>query len=120
MNTALNEPANGRERMVRRDHRRVHAHRDRAVEILGDREQLDDVSEVGGRGDVGGGDLRDALAVHVAGDDLRAERDRREDRGLRRGVEALDVGGRVAFGVAERLRLGERVGERRASPRSCA
>ena len=63
---------------------------------------------------------RDALAVHVAGDDARAERDRRDDRGLGRGVEALDVGGGVALGVAELLRLGERVGERRARPRSSA
>ena len=63
--------------------------------------------------------LGDALAVHVAGDDAGAERDRRDDRGLGRGVEALDVGGGVALGVAERLRLGERVGERRAAPRSC-
>ena len=33
-----------------------------------------------------------------------------DDRRLGAGVEALDVGGRVALGVAEALRLGERVG----------
>ena len=63
--------------------------------------------------------LGDALAVDVAGDHRRAERDRGDDRGLGRGVEALDVGGGVGFGEAEALRLGERVGERRAVARSC-
>ena len=50
----------------------------------------------------------DALVVHVAGDDLGAEGDGGDDRGLGPGVEALDVGRRVALGEAERLRLGER------------
>ena len=45
------------ERVVHRDHRRVHAHRDLAVELLGDREQLHDVAEVARRRDVVGGDL---------------------------------------------------------------
>ena len=64
--------------------------------------------------------LRDALAVHVSRDDARAERDRSDDRGLGGGVEALDVGGGIAFGVTELLRFGERVGERARRPRSCA
>ena len=46
--------------------------------------------------------------VDVAGDDLGAERDRGDDRRLRAGVEPLDVGGGVALGVPEPLRLGER------------
>ena len=37
-----------------------------------------------------------------------------QDRGLGRGVEALDVGGRVGLGVAQRLGLGQRLGEARA------
>ena len=37
------------------------------------------------------------------------EREAREDRGLLRGVVALDVGGRVGLGVAEALRVGEHV-----------
>ena len=56
------------------------------------------------------GDLADPLVVHVAGDDLRAERDGGDDRRLRTGVEALDVGRRVALGVAELLGLGQRRG----------
>jgi hypothetical protein len=43
--------------------------------------------------------------VDVAGHDLGAERDRGDDRRLGPGVEPLDVGGRVALGVAETLRL---------------
>ena len=71
--------------------------------LLGDREQLDHVAELARRRHVGVGELADALAVDVAGDDARAERDRRDDRGLRRGVEALDVGRRVALGEARAL-----------------
>ncbi len=100
--------------MGRRDHRRVHAHRDAVRVLLGDREQLDDVSELAGRGHVRVGQLADSLAVDVTGDDPGAERDRGDDRGLGCGVEALDVGGRVALREAERLRLGERVAERGA------
>ena len=114
MNTALNESRTEASGWCDGDHRRVHAHRDLAVDLLGDREQLHDVAELARRAMSSAVMLGDALAVHVAGDDARAERDRRDDRGLRRGVEALDVGGRVGLGVAERLRLGERVGERRA------
>ena len=78
---------------------------------LGDREQLDDAAHGAGAGDVGAGDLGDALAVDVGGGDPGVEGQRGEDRRLGRGVEALDVGGRVGLGVAERLRLLERVGE---------
>ena len=84
------------------------------VGLLGHREQLHRVAELGRRLDVGVGDPADALAVHVTGHHACAEGDRRDDRGLRRGVEALDVGRGVALGVAETLRLGQRVVERRA------
>ena len=91
-----------------------------AVELLGDREQLHDVAEVARRRRCRRAVMSgDPLAVDVAGHHAGAERDRRDDRGLGRGVEALDVGGRVGFGVAEALRLGQRVGERRRRPRSC-
>ena len=119
MNTALNEPRTDASGWCERDHRRVHAHADLAVDLLGDREQLHDVAELVRGRDVVGGDVRDALAVDVAGDDARAERDRGDDRRLGRGVEALDVGGRVALGVPERLRLGERVARTTSPPRSC-
>ena len=96
--------------MVDRDHRRVDAHADVAVVgvALDDAEQLDDVAEAVGDGDLGPGDLADPLVVHVAGDDLGAERDGGDDRRLRARVETLDVGGRVTLGVPESLRLVER------------
>ena len=55
-----------------------------------------------------GGDPADALVVHVAGHHLHAERDGGDDGGLGAGVEALDVGGRIALGEAQRLCLGQR------------
>ena len=86
----------------------MHPHGERAVvEALGDREQLHDVAEPLGGGDVVGGDLADALVVHVAGDHPDAERDRRDDRRLRAGVVPLDVRGGITLGVPEALRLGE-------------
>ncbi len=93
-----------------RHHRRVHAHGDvagRRID-LGDPQQLDDVAEAFGHGDVGGRDPADALVVHVAGDDPRPERDRCHDRCLGAGVEALHIGSGVAFGEAECLGLGQR------------
>ena len=48
--------------------------------------------------------------VDVAGADVDAEDDRRDDRGLGSGVEAFNVGGRVGLGVAQRLGVGERIG----------
>ena len=114
MNTALNESRTAASGWCTGNHRRVHAHRDLAADLLGDREQLHDVPEAAGRRDVVVGDLRDALAEHVVGPDRRAERDRGDDRGLGRGVEPLDVGGGIGLGVPEPLRLGERVVERRA------
>ena len=49
--------AHGRERMVDRHHRRMHAHADRAVDLLGDGEQLHDVAELVRGRDVVGGDV---------------------------------------------------------------
>jgi hypothetical protein len=103
----------GGERMTLGHHGGVHAHRDLAVDLLGDREQLHHVPEVARRRDVVGRDPRDAFR-DVGADHLCAERDRGDDRDLGSGVEALDVGGRVGLRESEGLRVGERVGERRA------
>ena len=105
----------GGQRVLDGHHRRVHPHADLAgVGLLGDGEELDDVAHAPGEGDVDLGDAGDALVVDVAGGDGGAERDAGDDGGLGAGVVALDVGGGVGLGEAERLRLGERVGVRRA------
>jgi hypothetical protein len=98
------------------DHCRVHPHGHGLAAVgvrapLADGEELDHGVHLAGGGDVGGGDRGDALAVHVAGGDAGVEGEAGEDRGLRRGVEALDVRGGVGLGVPERLGLLERLGE---------
>src|SRR3546814_8741627 len=77
---------------------------------LADGEQLDDRAHVARARDVGGRHLGDALAVDIGRGDRRVEGDAGQDGGLGGGVETYDVGGRVGFGVAERLGLLERVG----------
>ena len=51
----------------------------------------------------------DALAVDVAVDDVGAEGERSQDGGLGRGIVPLHVGGGIALGQPERLRLAQRV-----------
>ena len=97
--------------MFGRHHRGVHPHSHLgAFPLLGDGQQLDDVTHLGGVVDVGPGDVGDALVGHIAGHHPHPECDRGDDRGLRGGVVALDVGGRIALGVAQVLRLAEGVG----------
>ena len=85
------------------------------VGLLGDGEELDHVAHLPSELDVDLGDRRDALVVDVGGRDGGAERDAGDDGGLGAGVVALDVGGGVGLGEAQALRLGQRVGVRRAS-----
>ena len=97
------------QRVADGNHRRVHTHCDVArLEVdLGDAQQLDDVAKAFGHGDVCRGDSADALVVHVAGDHLRPEGDRRHDRRLGPGIEPFDIGCWVTFGETQCLRLGE-------------
>ena len=104
--------AHRRERVAERDHRRMHAHRDLAVELFGDREQLDDVAEVARRRDVVERDVRDALAVDVTGRRRAPNAIDAMIAALAAASKPLDVGGRVGLGEAEALCLVERVGER--------
>ena len=108
----VERPADAGERVRARHHRRVHADDDArsSSDELGDGEQLDDEAHLARGRDVVRRDVGDALAVHVVERHAGVEREPGEDRGLRGGVVALDVGGRVGLGVAERLRLGEHVG----------
>ena len=68
------------------------------------------IAQAPGEVDVGAVMAGDALVVHVAGDHRGAERDGGDDGGLGPGVVALHVGGGVALGVAQLLRLGQGVG----------
>jgi hypothetical protein len=92
----------------------VDAHAHRAAVLLRDGEQLDDAADRLGARDVGRRHLGDALAVHVGGDHAGVEGEPARIAALGRGVEALDVGGGVGLGVAQRRGLVERVGEARA------
>lgn len=98
--------------MAERDHRGVHAGGDGIAVggALADREELDGTAHAAGGGDVGGGDLGDALAVHLPDLHPGVEGDPGEDGSLRGGVEALDVGGGVGLGVTEGGGLVERLG----------
>ena len=89
---------------------------DAAVGAAGDAEQLDAVAELVGRLDVGRRDRRDALDIDRLGVDLGAEGDRRQQRELVGGVEAVDVEGRIGLGIAEPLRLREALVEGQARP----
>ena len=80
------------------------------VDALGDGEELDDVAQAAGEGDITGGEGADALAVHVGGGDLGAEDDAGHDGSLGGGVAAVHIRAGVGLGEAQGLRLGEGVG----------
>ncbi len=70
--------------------------------------------------EVVGRDLPDPLVADLIQPHRRVEREPREDRHLRRGVAPVDVVGRVGLGVAEPLRLGQRLLEGQPAPRHLA
>ena len=95
------------ERGALRHHGRVDALLDPVGRALGDAEQLDAEAEFVGRGEIGESDRLDALDRDRGRVDPEAEGEGGEDGELVRGVEAADVEGRIGFGVAETLGLGE-------------
>ncbi len=100
----------------RRMHPDRHPWRDADLEgiDLGDGQELDDVAELAGHGDVGRRDAGDAFVVHVAGDDGGAEGQGGDDGGFGAGVEPLDISGWIPLGVSELLGVGQGLGERGA------
>jgi len=70
---------------------------------LGAGDLADGAAELFGVGEVDGGDVGDGLRGDVVGVDFGAEGDAGEDAELGAGVEAVDVGGGVGFGVTEGL-----------------
>ncbi len=77
----------------------------------GDAQELDPVAQLVGERDVHGRDVADALDVDRVEARPPAEGQRRQQRQLVRGVDAVDVEGGVGLGVAQALRLGQHVGE---------
>ena len=94
------------------DQRRVDAQLDAVRRAARDAEQLDAIAELLGVGDVRSAEFGDAFDVGAVELHRDAERDRREQRDLVSGVDALDVERRIGFGIAEPLRFGEHVVER--------
>ncbi len=90
----------------------MHAQLDAFGRAPRETEQLDAVAEFLGVGDVLGFEFGDALDVGALELHRNAERDRREQRDLVSGVDALDVEGRIGFRVAEALRFGQHDVER--------
>ncbi len=92
----------------------MHAQLDAVLGAARDAQQLDAVTQFLGVLHVLAGELRDALGVGAVELHRDAEGDRRQDGELVRGVDALDVEGRVGFGVAQPLRFLQHVVEGRA------
>ena len=99
----------GGERVVAVDEGGADADVDAVAHEAGASDQLHVHVERVRRRDVVERDVLDPLDGDPVDRDARAERDRREDRRLRRRVEAGDVLCRVGLGESEPLRLGERV-----------
>ena len=95
--------------MARVQERRVHAHRQPVADPLGGADQLELEPELARVLEVVGLDLLDPLVADLVEVHRGVEREPREDRHLGRGVAAVDVLGRVGLGVAEPLRLGQRL-----------
>ena len=97
------------QRVVGVEERGMDVHRDAAVDPLRRADQLQRQAELLGVRDVVGGDALDALVADLVEPHRRAEGQPREDRHLRRRVLAGHVLGRVGLGVAQLLRLAQRL-----------
>ena len=96
-----------RELVCRGNHGGVHAHVDAAFGVAGNGEQLNGVAELARHFDIGGGNVANSLHEHVVGIHARAEADGGENRDFRSGIEAVDVGRGVGFGVTQALCIGK-------------
>ncbi len=100
-----------RDRGFLRHHGRMHALLDAAVGLHRNAEQLDAIAKLVGGREIGRLDRGNALDIDRIGIDFGAERDRRQDRELLRGIEALDIESRIGLGIAEPLRILQAFGE---------
>src|ERR1700693_896027 len=100
--------------MARRDHRWMDPRLNRAVVVLGDRQQLDRVAEFARVVDVGERDTADTLGMDLLRFNHYTEGERDEQTELVRGIMAFDIEGWIGLGQAVALRLFESVGKLRA------
>src|SRR5215475_3756891 len=100
-----------RDRRRFRHHGRVHALLDALCRAYRDAKQLDAVAEVRGGAQILGRDGGNTFDMDRAFRNLRAEGEAREDGELLRGIVAIDVEGRIGFGIAETLRVLQAFGE---------
>ena len=91
----------------------MHAQLDAILGAARDAQQLDAIAELFGVLHVLARQLGDALGVGAVELHRDAEGDRRQDGELVRGVDALDVEGRIGLGVSQFLRLLQDVFKRR-------
>jgi len=92
----------------------VDAHLNFAVFGFDDGQQFDPVAELVGVTEVFQREIADAFDMDRVHPEPAAVGQRGEDRGLVRGVEAVDVERRIRFGITELLRVGEHGVERGA------
>ncbi len=100
-----------RQRVGERHEARVDALEQGAVDLLGERDELDPEAERRGMVEVDARDVADALGGDMGEIEPRTEGDRREDAQLVRRVDAVDVEARVGLGEPEPLGVGEDGGE---------
>ena len=93
------------------DQRRVHPQLDPIAAATGDAEVFDAIAQLGGIGDVQCADLRDALGKTALELERNTEGQRAENGQLVRRVDAFDVEARIGLRIAQRLGLGEDIGE---------
>jgi hypothetical protein len=102
------------QRMVGGDEARLDMLIETAFVAFGHADQADAVAERGGLANVGGDQAADTLRGHRVEIEPGAETERGEDRQFVRGVDPVDVEGRIGLGIAFGLCRGERIGEARA------
>ena len=98
--------------MPRRQQQRLDGHVERAVNARGARDEPDAAAHRLGQVAVGGLDLTDAAHAEPVGTHPRAKRAVGQDRQLGGRVEPVEIGRRIRFGQAERLRFGDGLVER--------
>lgn len=84
---------------------------DSVVGAAGRAEQFDGVAEPVGVLEIDGADAADAFGVDIGGNDALTKGEGGEDGEFGAGVETVDVGGGVGFGIAKALRFGEDLAE---------